>query len=1316
MPRQVGPYRIESRLGAGGMGVVYRAYDDRLKRPLAIKQILADKAEDATSRERFRREAQAAASLSHPSIVQIYDIVEADDGDWIVMELIEGTPLRRLILDGPIEIDLVLRLAREVAGGLAEAHARGIVHRDLKTENVMVTESGHAKILDFGLAKQMRPDLQEPTLSVQGMVLGTVRAMSPEQAMGLPIDPRSDLFSLGSLLYETVTGESPFYRENTAMTLTRVCTVQQTPARLVNPGVPFGLSDLIDQLLEKDPDHRPQTATDVEAALGRLALDIGNVTSEEEVVVRRLPNSTLSPASSASLLRSRSSASGADSAMVVKTLLMSDLVDSTELVARLGDEGASMLFQRHDRLARDLLSEHGGLEIDKADGFLMLFDRPLAAVRYAVAYHEALDQLSREEGVTLRSRVGIHVGEVMLYRNPHRDVARGAKQLEVEGLTKPMVARLMALARGGQTLISRGVYDMARRGTVGVGILEQMSWLDHGSYDFKGVEEPVEVFEVGKEGLSPLAAPPGTEKAQRTLGGVAPTDTIPAGRRAKRHPALFIIALALLALIAGLSLWRLTRSGTAKTRPAVSVLGFKNSSGKADLAWLSTAFSEMLRTELAAGGQLRIVSGESVARMKLELAVPDADTLATDTLDKIRRNLGTDYVVVGSYLFAGSGEGRTVRLDFRLQDAADGETVAAASESGTEADLFAIVARAGAHLRSEMGLKALQVKDAEAARASISSSREATALYAKALAELRAYNTLAARDQLRQAVEVDPDYALAHAALSEAWLKLGYDREAEESGKRALELAKEKDLPREEVLTIEGRYHEAASHWQKAIDTYDLLWKFYQDDVEYGLRLAEVQRRAGRDRAALTMVEKLRALPPPARLDIRIDLAEAVATYTLGEYRAAKEAAEQAIDKARQANAKVFLAQALHLWSDCLLELGGIEEAEAALEESKSLYLEVGDRGSAASVFNSQGTALFVQGDLAGAARAYQEALSLNRGIGARRGVSMALNNLAGASRLRGELAAALRMLEESLAIARELGDLRRVPTRLNHMGMVYLLRGELAQAEEMAQQARAAQETYGSRPGIAWDEYLSGEISFARGDLAAARTYYQEALKIGQEIGAQNLEGRTLSALGELYLARGDLPEANRSFEAAEAIQSERQERGRQAETNLARALLLLEQGQLEQAEQQARAAMVEFAREDRVDGEIHAAAGLARILHAQGKLAVAREAFATAASRTRSSEEPAARLVAAVARARLAAAGEHEAALRSLEEALAEATKLDLGGLELEIRLAAAEIEMDSGAIGAGVSRLAGVAHDAEQKGFGLIATKAKKRMAGL
>lgn len=273
-PREIGPYRIEERLGIGGMGEVWRAWDERLARSVAVKLIRPEASENDVARERFRREARAAAALSHPAIVQIHDLVSSDEGEALVMELVEGEPLSRRIADGPLAIDEAVRLGKEIAEGLAAAHARGLLHRDLKTENVMVTRDGHAKILDFGLAKRLD---SEASLTQSAMVVGTFRSMSPEQARGLPLDPRSDLFSLGVLLYETLTGQSPFRGASAPDTLTRICTARQAPVREVRPEVPAALSGLVDRLLEKDPDLRPQSARQVAAALAGLGGPAGSV-------------------------------------------------------------------------------------------------------------------------------------------------------------------------------------------------------------------------------------------------------------------------------------------------------------------------------------------------------------------------------------------------------------------------------------------------------------------------------------------------------------------------------------------------------------------------------------------------------------------------------------------------------------------------------------------------------------------------------------------------------------------------------------------------------------------------------------------------------------------------------------------------------------------------------------------------------------------------------------------------------------------------------------------------------------------------------
>jgi serine/threonine protein kinase/tetratricopeptide (TPR) repeat protein len=297
-------FHVIEKLGAGGMGVVYKAVDIRLDRPVALKFLPDNMVQDSQALERFRREARAASALNHPGICTIYDIGEKDGRGFIAMEFIDGETLRSHIRGKALSLEEMLKLGIQIAEALDAAHAEGIIHRDIKPANIFVTKRGQAKVLDFGLAKLVPKGIGRPgadfggevpdATSIVGIISGTPSYMSPEQIRGDNLDPRTDIFSFGLLLYEMATGRQAFSGGTGGIIIEAVLTRSPVPARSINPGIPARLEAIIDKTLHKDRDQRYQRAADVCTDLRRLERDTGSGWRVAEEDAETAPISTTS--------------------------------------------------------------------------------------------------------------------------------------------------------------------------------------------------------------------------------------------------------------------------------------------------------------------------------------------------------------------------------------------------------------------------------------------------------------------------------------------------------------------------------------------------------------------------------------------------------------------------------------------------------------------------------------------------------------------------------------------------------------------------------------------------------------------------------------------------------------------------------------------------------------------------------------------------------------------------------------------------------------------------------------------------------------
>ena len=712
-------------------------------------------------------------------------------------------------------------------------------------------------------------------------------------------------------------------------------------------------------------------------------------------------------------------------------------------------------------------------------------------------------------------------------------------------------------------------------------------------------------------------------------------------------------------------------AASVHVRRSVAILGFRNLPGKREDAWLSTAFAEMLNTELSASNSLRLISGEDVARARRELPLADEDTLSRATLERLRNNPGADVVVLGSYTPLSGKQDHRIRFDIRLQDTAAGETIAEEAFTGSEDNLFELAAQAGARLRQTLGASPISDELVKSIRASLPSNQRAARLYADGRAALWKFAFDDARNLLEQAIAADPRYPLSHSALSEAWWHKGHLVKARAEAQLALDLSTL--LPQEERILVEGQYRRAIGDHPGAVEAYQSLFRLFPDNLDYGLLLASAQIDV-RSADARRTLDALRRLPPPMGNDARIDMVEASAWINT-DLAKAREAAKRSIAKATAQGSHELVSRNYGILCQQDASTGTSDQALGECTDALQSSVAAGDRNGEAMMRNDLAAIYFGRGELKQSEEMFRDAIRAFREVGNPEGVGTSLSNWGAVSLTMGDLKQARTRMEESLVNFQEVEDKEGVALTLNNLAELARESGNLQVAETTYRQAQATAQEIDDKSAIAYVLNGLGDVFRDRGDLSASRNFYQQALALRNQTGE---------------------PQAS-------------------AESSLALERIAVDENNAAEAEIAARRFEDQFHHEQQADDELAASALLIKAQLAQGKHSDAqREADRNQllASKTQN------RLVQLQFRLQSAlvqiASGHPESARPTLDQLLVECRAHGLVGAEFDTRLALAGLEKESKHQDLADERFKALENSARSRGFGLIARKAASQSA--
>ena len=793
------------------------------------------------------------------------------------------------------------------------------------------------------------------------------------------------------------------------------------------------------------------------------------------------------------------------------------------------------------------------------------------------------------------------------------------------------------------------------------------------------------------------------------------------GRSQPRRRLLIYAGSALAVLLVAIGGWLIwhyrwlgerpfSQNAPVQVRKSVAVLGFRNLSGRSEDAWLATALSEMLSTELAGGEKLRLVSGEDVANLRLSAPWPAADTLDRGTSARVGDALNSEVLVLGSFMVIGGTDHGQLRLDVRMQDGKTGEILTETAEVGNTQDLFRLISHVGAQLRNRLGVEPLQSSDEAGVLAALPLDTEAAKFYALGVARLRQFDALTAKDLLQQSAEADPKFSLVHAMLAHAWAQLGYEQNRRQEAKKALDLSA--DLPRAQRLLVEGEYYESLGKQEQAASVYHALFELFPDNLDYGLRLVAAQTMAGHGSQALEVIHQLRRLPAPSSDDPRIDLAEKRAMKP--NIPAQTALVRSAIRKASERGQKLIYALAKKEECTSLNYGEHPEQALPSCEDAYSVFLAAGNKSAAADSLRNIADTLGTLGKYQQAIETYERALSLLQGLGEHNKTGAIFNNMAIGFENMGNLDRAEHLYRAAKVEFQQAGDINNEITATGNIADVLYLRGNLTGAEKLYQEA--LRNAVPVDVDSSYFSYRLADLDLTRGRVQDARRLAQQAVDAYRTAqGSYQYLTAAMLDLGEVLEAQGDLAGARSQFEQALAMAQKIGAQVNAAESQEELARLDIEENRPERAEVSLRAAIAEFEKEKSDPDSSSAYTLLSRALLMQGKLAEARKTAQRGAELSRTSSDPALKLPAETQQARVEIASAQKAkasraaAVRHLQSVIATANRLAYYRLECEARLALGELELKTNS-SVGHKHLTTLAAETRSHGLELLARQAE------